>query len=158
MSTVVQRTINASPQRVAGEVWEFIIGLIAPDEKSAARKQLKDIAGIAGPIIGARYPEADAIVVHGNGPRVRIYCLYGEAAAAGDQAKEGKLASIPTENDWKLSFPCAEEDLEFFRKALKGKPARFSIRKLGDAVSGDPTTEEASVKASGFDPEAFLKL
>jgi hypothetical protein len=161
MSSVVQRTINASPQRVAGEVWAFIIDLIAPDAESPARRELKDIAGIAGPIIGSKYPESDPIVVHGNGPRVRIYCLYGETAATGDRAKESKLSSIPTENDWKLSLPCGEEDLNFFRNALKGKPSRFSIRKLGEAVSEDSDEdekEESSAKASGFDPEAFLKL
>lgn len=159
MSTVFQRTIKASPERLSSEVWELICSLVAPDASSAARKDLDKVAGLAGTIISARYPLNDGIVIYGGGPRVRFYCIYDEAAASGDGAKEEKLAASPTDGDWKMSFPCGKDDLEWLKKGHKDMPARFSIRALGESVEGDEKIESGarSPATGAINVDAFLK-
>jgi hypothetical protein len=158
MSTVFQRTVRASPQRAADAVWQVIVTLIAPDAATTARKELNSIAGIAGTIISARYPEHDAIVVYGNGPRVRIYCIYDESAVSGNGAKEDALPCNPAEGDWKMSLPCAADDLEWLKKALMGKSARFSLRALGEDIDEEEVPRgESKTNSASMNLDAFLK-
>jgi hypothetical protein len=159
MSTVYQRTIKASPDRLSSEAWTVICALAAPDPKSSARKDLESVAGLAGTIISARYPLEDGIIIYGGGPRVRFYTIYDENAVSGENAKEDKLPSCPTEGDWKLSFPCGKEDLEWLKKTLEGKSKRFSIRALGetvDAAEKDESEKNQSQSSASINTDAFL--
>lgn len=160
MSTVYQRTIRASPERLSSEAWAVICALAAPDPGSSARKELESVAGLAGTIISARYPLDDGIIIYGGGPRVRFYCIFDENSVSGESAKEDKLPSSPTEGDWKLSFPCGKEDLAWLKKTLEGKSKRFSLRALGEAVDSaeeDESAQNQSQSSASVNTDAFLK-
>jgi hypothetical protein len=78
--SVVARTFVSVPERSAVETWSRIVELIAPNHHSAARKELATVAGVACSCISDEALADDPIVVHGVGPRLRIYALYGDDA------------------------------------------------------------------------------
>jgi hypothetical protein len=134
-----------------------IVDLLAPDKQSDARRELESIAGIASNLIADEAFEGAAGVVYGSGPRVRLYCLYGDKAISGDKASESALAFNPTEGDWRMSLPCPAEDLAWVRGALKERSSRITARDKDEDVEeeGDPEGRKAS---AGFeiDTEAFF--
>ena len=155
--TVVARRIVATPERSAFEAWAVIANLLAPEAISDARKELQSVAGIASNLIADEALADVPAVVFGSGPRVRVYCLYGDEAISGDNASETALAFNPTEGDWQMSLPCPADDLEWVREALKKKSNRITARQIGDDVDGQERSEEHRLVA-GFeiDREAFL--
>ena len=115
--TVLARTIRAVPYRGASEAWDLITDLLA-SAPGAARDELIRVGGIAASVIASEVPKNDPVVVWGTGPRLRIYCLFGEEAILGDDANEQKLAESPTDGNWYMSLPCREEDLTWITTAL----------------------------------------
>jgi len=113
----VARKISSIPVRTSGETWKVIVNLISTGS-STARSELESINGIAASIIADEFPKNAPIIVIGAGPRVRIYCLYGEDAITGDDQNESTLATNPTGEDWQLYFPCPADDIEWLKKAL----------------------------------------
>jgi hypothetical protein len=153
--TVLARVVRATPFRPAGEAWEVIVGLLAPDG-GAARDELMKIAGVATSLIAAEAPKDDKIVVWGGGPLVRVSCVYDDDAITGDNANETKLARSPTDGDWRMSLPCAEEDLTWVQAALAKKSARITARKFGEKLDTDADEGESAATAT-IDKEAFLR-
>jgi hypothetical protein len=153
--TVLARVVRATPHRSAGEAWEVIVGLLAPNG-GAARDELMKIAGVATSLIAAQAPKDDKIVVWGGGPRVRMSCTYDEDAITGDDSNETKLARSPTEGDWSMSLPCPEEDQKWVQAALANKSTRITARKLGEKIDTD-ADEGGSAAAATIDKEAFLR-
>jgi hypothetical protein len=153
--TVLARVVRATPHRPAGEAWEVIVGLLAPDG-GAARDELMKVAGVATSLIAAGAPRDDKIVIWGGGPRVRVTCVYGDDAITGDGSFETKLARSPTEGDWSMSLPCPEEDLTWVQSALAKKSIRITARKLGEKLDTD-AEESQSAAAATIDKEAFLR-
>lgn len=153
MATVIVRRIVASPVRSASDVWKVIVALLA-ESGSDAHSELLGVTGVASSLIASEAMQDAPIVVHGCGSRVRIYCLYGEAAITGDNANETNLAFDPTAGDWKLSLPCPEEDLSWVQAALK-KSSRITARDITTTVD---TTESKDVDATAvIDLESFLR-
>lgn len=155
--TVVARRIVATPARPASDAWAVIVDLLAPDKQSDARRELESVAGIASNLIADEAFEGAAGVVYGSGPRVRLYCLYGDKAISGDKASESALAFNPTEGDWRMSLPCPAEDLAWVRGTLKERSSRITARDKDEDVEeeGDSEGREAS---AGFEinTEAFF--
>src|SRR5579884_2854037 len=71
--TTVARTFVSVPERSATETWDAIVALIAPDSDSAARTELLVVAGVACSCIADEALASDPIIVHGVGPRLRVY-------------------------------------------------------------------------------------
>ncbi len=162
--TIVARTIISVPERSASATWEHIVELIAPDGGSAARRELAAVAGVACSCIADEALRDDPLVVHGVGPRLRIYALYNDDAVEGDGANESPLSYVPTDGDWSMSIPCLPDDLEWVQRSLKAATARVTARALGAAVAGDSTGEEnrSSGAATGaaslaVDYDAFFR-
>lgn len=155
--TVVARRIIATPARPASEAWAVMVDLLAPDKESDSRKELESVAGIASNLIADEAFEDAAGVVYGSGPRVRLYCLYGDKAISGDRASESALAFIPTEGNWRMSLPCPPEDLAWVSGALKEKSSRITARDKDEDVDEEGASGERKSSA-GFeiDTEAFL--
>ncbi len=153
--TVLARVVRATPHRSAGEAWDVIVGLLAPNG-GAARDELMKVAGVATSLIAAEAPKVDKMVVWGGGPRVRISCVYDEDAITGDNASETKLARSPTDGDWSMSLPCPEDDLTWVQAALAKKSTRITARKLGEKLDTD-ADEGSSATATTPDEEAFLR-
>jgi hypothetical protein len=131
--SVYARKFAATPIRTASETWAAISELISK-ENSAARTELVSVTGIASCLIADETPKDNPIIVFGNGPRLRIYCLYGEDAVVGDDKDESDLSWNPTEGDWKMRLPCGSEDLEWVQKALGQSSSRITAY--------DPAAEE----------------
>lgn len=154
--SVISRRVVASPVRTASETWAVITSLLAPSNGDG-RKELDSIAGVVCSLIGEESPANDPIVVWGNGPRVRVYCLFGEDAITEDGKSEDALAKSPTEGDWAMSLPCPEEELSWISKELAKHSTRITARKLGDAVPDDESASKSANTTTEIDHEAFFR-
>lgn len=137
--SVVARRFAASPARIPSATWEKIVDIISA-ESDSVKKELNAIAGIASSLIADETPLKDAITVIGSGPRLRIYCLYGEDAIS-DEPNEASLSWKPFEGDWDIFFPVHEADLGWVTKALKEKNSRFKTYKTGDQIDEEKAEE-----------------
>jgi hypothetical protein len=154
--TVIARRFASVPERSAVDTWNAIVELIAPDPRSSARTELAAVAGVACSVIASEM--SAPIVVYGSGPRLRIYCLYGDEAIEGDNVSEGALTYVPTEGDWRMSLPCPEEELEWVQKSLRSY-TRVSARDEDEDV-GDEKSEDRSARGEGaptVNLDAFLR-
>lgn len=156
MSTVA-RNFASIPARSASETWTAIIAILAPDSSSEAYVELKSVSGIASSIISRETCEAAPMVVHGGpGPRVRVYCTHGEDAIAGEGLNEGPLATIPTQDSWKMSLPCPKDDLDWISDELKKKSSRISAREMSEPVEGESEPAGAA-SLTEVNMEAYLR-
>jgi hypothetical protein len=134
--SVIARRVAASPARTGTQTWDLIRDLLfsgwsAPPSLTAA-------AGPAASSIAERVPEASPFVLTGAGPRVRVYCLYGDDAVEGDDANEAPVDLEGDGSDWTLWLPCHADDLAWGETVLVATPRV----KAYDAAQGLP--EEAS--------------
>lgn len=144
MSTVIVRKIAAIPVRTSSEAWEVMRNLIAPDAASPARAILDRAAGAVCSAIASEVMADDPVVVHGSGPRVRLYCLYDEDAMSGEDTSEGKLPEVPTKDDWRMSVPVTEEDFKWSAEAIKACAPHITVRIAGEEVAdADPNGNES---------------
>ena len=152
--TVVSRRIAATPGRSASAAWERIVDLIAPSA-GPARSELQNIAGLASTVISDEALKSDACVVYGSGPRLRIYCVYGDDAVAGENTNESTLTFTPTDEPWHMSLPCLSEDLAWIGDALKKKSTHVVAREIGTDVEDEP--QKAATVGAVVNREAFLR-
>jgi hypothetical protein len=154
--TVIARRFASVPERSAVDTWNAIVELIAPDPRSTARTELAAVAGVACSLIASEM--SAPIVAYGSGPRLRIYCLFGDDAIEGDNVSEGALTYVPTEGDWRMSLPCPEEELGWVQKSLRSS-TRVSARDEDEDV-GDEKSEDRSARGEGVPTvnlDAFLR-
>ncbi|HYC49760.1 MAG TPA: hypothetical protein VEB19_01500 [Gemmatimonadaceae bacterium] len=135
--TTVARTFASLPKVYATDTWERIVQLIAPDPRSAARTELAAVAGVMCSCITDEALRDDALTVFGSGPRVRIYCVYGDDAMDGDKVQDSPLSFVATDGDWRMSVPCLTEDLDWVSKALAVNSKRVTARATGTDVNND---------------------
>lgn len=154
--TVVARRVAATPARSASEAWCVIVNLVAPSD-DAARKELQGIEGVASCIIAEEALKSDACVVHGSGPRLRVYCLYNEDAITGEDTHEAPLTFCPTEGDWRMSLPCPADDLDWVQTALKERSAHVVAREVGTGVDEEESDKSTTAKGAVINREAFLR-
>jgi len=143
--SVVARRFAASPARIPSATWEKIVNIISI-ESDSTKKELNAIAGIVSSLIADETPLNDAITVIGSGPRLKIYCLYGEDAIS-DEPNESSLSWKPFEGYWEIFFPVHEPDLGWVTKALGEKSKRFKTYKIGDKIGEEQTEENNSGSA-----------
>lgn len=154
--TVVSRRVAATPQRSASEAWAVIVDLLAPTP-GPSKTELQRIAGIVSCLIADEAVEKAAIVVHGSGARVRVYCLYGDEAITGENVKEAPLSFTPTEGTWHMSLPCHPDDLDWVQKALRTHSTRVFAREIGAPVEAEGTDSSGTQKGAAVNREAFLR-
>jgi hypothetical protein len=154
--TVIARRFASVPERSAVDTWNAIVELIAPEPNSGARNDLAAVAGVACSLIASEL--SAPIVVYGSGPRLRMYCLYGDDAIEGDNVAEGALTYVPTEGDWRMSLPCPEEELEWVQTSLRSS-ARVSARHEDEEVDDEKSEDRAtgSEGAPTVNLDAFLR-
>lgn len=155
MSSVVVRRVASTPSRTAAETWRRIIELVAPQTESAARAELESAAGVACSSISSEATASDPIVVMGSGPRVRMYCIFGEDAVVGEDVNEDALAQTATEGDWSMSIPCLPEDVNWSNQALAAASSRISARSTGEDVP--ERADGKGARAARIDTSEFTK-
>lgn len=160
MSTLARR-IRATPERGSSDAWQLIIDLIAPKD-GAARRELLGIEGIASSIISTESSKDAPMVVRGKGPRLKIYCLYGDDAISGEDANEAALAGCPTDGDWVMSLPADADDVTWIKDALAKQSTHVKVREKseafddGESQSKQAASSVAAIKAA-INMEAFLR-
>ena len=154
-ATVITRRVRSTPHRTATTTWQAIIDVLAPQHE-LVRQELLSIAGIAGSVISDEVLKDHPIVVWGNGPRLRLYCLYGEQAIEGETANENALTFSPTEGTWQMSIPTPPEDRAWIDAALKKRSSHIVARDINDAVESESSREGAVIeKTLVINQEAF---
>lgn len=157
MSTVARRFVSV-PQRSSRDTWEAIASLLAPDTAGDAHQELMKVQGVGSSLISREAMESAPIVVYGGpGPRVKIFCIYGSDAIAGDGANEDSLATVPTQGDWKMSLPCPAEDLSWVQDALKAVSGRITARDMSTSVAENDGVGEKQAVTQEVNMEAFLR-
>lgn len=154
--TIVSRTFASVPARSAQGTWDAIVDLIVPSSASPARRELGEVAGVACSIIAGEMRAP--IVVYGAGPRLRIYCVYGDDAIEGSAVDEEPLSFIPTDGEWRMSLPCPAEELPWVRRNL-ARSRRVSARdeSEGPAVEQEDDNRVSPLTAPAVDRDAFLR-
>lgn len=156
--SVIARRIRVTPERSAMEAWSVITGLISAPG-SEARRELGAVGGIAACLIADETPRESPIVVTGVGPRLRIYCLYGEDAVIGEDGNESPLTWSPTDGNWKMWLPAFGEDLEWVKREFAKRGPRIVAYELEkgepEGESARPQKGEASLAVN---VEAFKNL
>lgn len=156
--SVVSRKLRATPVRSSSETWEVIALLLAPDDSSDAHVELMSVSGTAASLISSDAMKDAAVVCTGSGPRVRIYCLYGEDAITGDDANESPLQHCPTDEEWEASLPCPTKDLDWVNRSLKEQSNRITARDMSARLGPKEEEKQKSNSASAsVDTEAFLR-
>jgi hypothetical protein len=156
MSTVASRRFRSSPEREAGSTWTAIVDLLTQGRGGDARAELLAVEGIAASVIAERTVENVPIVVTCSGPRTRIYCLYDEDAVDGANANEDPLGFNPLNGDWRVSLPCAEDDLAWVQRALNKHGSRITARGLDEAISAGDREQPDGARELTVDPKGFL--
>jgi hypothetical protein len=151
MTTVVSRRLRSVPHRSAIDAWNLLIEVVTAQSGPESRAELESVRGIASSVIAEQTPQDAPIVLHGAGPRVRIYCIYDDAAIEGDGHDEKPLSFDPFDGAWELSLPCKSEDLAWVTEALRKKSARIVARDettglATDAVKGHATALEVNLE------------
>ena len=155
MSTVVSRKVAAVPERSASEAWSVIMGILSKSG-SAGRTELEKVAGVAASLISDECFFSSPAIVSGSGPKVRVYCVYGEDSVSGDGVKEDALTFEAASGDWSMSLPCRADDLQWVSKELKTKSKRITARDL--SKESEAMSSRVAVPDSvEVDVEAFLK-
>src|SRR5581483_1508228 len=117
--------------------------------------ELNKLNGVLGQLICSESFVNEPIVVHGGGPRVRMYCVYNDEAVEGDDADERTLTASPTGDGWSISVPCSDEDFDWVAKELGKIGQRATARRFGEEIADE--SEEKSSASANIDMEAFLK-
>jgi len=156
--TIIARSIASTPARTASETWDVIVRLISAVD-SQTRKEMNQISGFAASIIADELPKESPIVVAGSGPRLRIYCVYGEDAITGEDCDEGSLAWNPTESGWRMYLPSVNEDLGWISDALRARSERVLAYDANEGVPEEAPEVERSERTSKFsiDLGGFLR-
>ena len=146
MSTVVARRILASPARLSSAVWQKITDLVTNGD-SASVAEFTKVKGIGSCLINDEVLEKYPLVVKNKGPRLRVYCLYGEDAVSTEEKNEETLSWSPTAESWHAFLPCLSGDLEEMAKLLAGKSKKFSVYDVEKGMpDDDPGADESSVE------------
>ena len=139
--SVIARRVAASPARTATQAWAVVTDVLFSEWASPPR--LDAAVGAASSSIADGLPRTAPFVLTGAGPRVRVYCLYGDDAIEGDDANESPIDLDGTDADWTLWLPCDADDLDWVTESLA------SLQRVTpyDAAVGLPD-EAASAQAT----------
>jgi len=151
MSTVARRFV-ASPVRLSSAVWRNISNLIAGTD--AAALEFANVAGVASSLINDEMFANNPMVIKNKGPRLRVYCLYGDNAISEDDKNEDKLSWDPTAHEWHVFLPCSGEEFDEFTDLLQGKSNKFTVYNVEKGVpdseprDGDVGNSSAQMSAN----------
>lgn len=159
-ATVIARRVCATPQRLSSDVWSIISGLLQGDHST--KMDFASVAGIGSYLVENESLKDAALVVWGAGPRVRVYCLYGDDAITGEDANESPLLESPTDGDWQMSLPAHADDVDWIRASLTAKGiSRITVRELSEPVPDDQDgNQRTQSKAQSWqvNEEVFRRL
>lgn len=155
--TTLARKVNAIPARLASEAWQRIVDLVAPTNESA-RAELRLVGGLGASLITREAMAKSPIIVSGEGPRIRIYCVYGTDAIEGEKANEAVLPDSPAESGaWAMSLPCPSEDLEWIAASLRKKSTLVTARDMSETDLPEAANATTAAATATINVESFLE-
>jgi hypothetical protein len=156
VTTVISRTVRSVPFRSASDTWQLMIDILTAAGGSVHRAELVSVSGIASALIAEKTAQDAPIILMGGGPRVRLYTLFDDAALEGESGNETPLSFDPFKGDWKLSFSCPDEDLDWVRAALVDKSKRVTARTASESIV--VSVSKSLPTAIELDVAGFMKL
>jgi hypothetical protein len=158
MSTVA-RHFTASPARLSSATWQAISELICKTDRDAAA-EFANVSGLASSLINERYFANNPLVLKNKGPRLRVYCIYGEDAVTEEGVNEDDLSWSPTCGEWHAFLPCSADEYDEMAASLKGKSVKFSIYNIEKGIPDDTQNEmaDSQTTAASVDWGAFKNL
>ena len=150
--SVIARRVASTPKRTAADTWQVIIDMVS-DQSSTARKTLESIAGVVSAIMVDEVPAEAPIVFTGKGPRIRIYCVYGEETLLDENCNEEPFVQKLTTEDWHMYLPCAKEDWKWVSESLSAVSNFITIYdkdKELDTEKGTDETASLTIDTSSF--------
>jgi len=159
--SIVARHFAATPERLPSATWNKITALVCSGEQKATA-EFQKVAGLASSVIADRSMENHPLIIVNDGPRLRVYCLYGDKAISEDDRNEAPLSWNPVAGKWHGYLPCGAEDFDEYASLVKSQSSRFSVYNVEEGFEqdeGKPENEKAAVAAGGLkiDWEAFSK-
>ena len=155
MATVVKRVFRSNPHRTSYDTWVAISDILTRSN-SGARSELDRASGVASSIIADMACSDSPIIVSCSGPQTRIYCVYGDDAIDGANAKEDSLAFDPLQGDWRVSLPCDGEDLDWIQSELEAIGSRITAREKSESGS-QLSSQTTQAKGPRVNTEEFMK-
>ena len=157
--SIVARKFNASPARLSSATWKAITALVCQNDGDAT-KEFQKVDGVASSLINERLFKDNPMVVKNEGPRLRVYCLYGEDATTSEDSNEDGLSWKPTAKQWHALLPCSADELKELTAILKEKSLKFSVYDVEKGIPDDAGEEktEKSSSAVAVDWQAFKGL
>ena len=137
----LRRDIASIPVRSAKETWQVITGLVA-GANTVDRAQLDAASSIMESLLADELPAQVPIVFKGVGPRVVIYCAYGEDAMEVEFDVD-PLPSTPTAGDWRVTAPCEADDVEWMNEALRNRAPRITVHDANEQPEEDVSSATA---------------
>lgn len=150
--SVISKRIAATPKRTAIEAWQIICELVS-ESSSPARKVLLSASGVAAAIISDEILQSTPIVLTGDGPRLKFYCVYGEDGLSDENCNEESLVKYPTMNAWHVYLPCDSQDLPWINAALVSISSYITAYDKNEALEIEEASE--NTEALTFDPIIF---
>lgn len=144
----LRRDVASIPLRSAKETWQVITDLVT-EASTVDRAHLDSAASIMESLIADELPARVPIVFKGSGPRIVVYCLYGEDAMDAGLAIDS-LSTKPTTGDWRATAPCEREDVEWMNGSLRTRAPRISVHDVGE-VPEEEEAADAARSGAAFD-------
>jgi len=132
--------------------------MLTRGEASTKSRELAAVAGIASSVIVDQSAAHAPIIVTCDGPRTRIYCVHDDDSLDESAANESTLGFDPLEGGWKVSLPCATEDLIWVQRALKQHSQRVTARDMAEGTSlSESGAASSNVTALHVDLQELFK-
>ena len=157
--SIVARRFAATPERLPSATWNAITALVCGAEQKP-KAEFQKVAGLASSVIADRSMENHPLVIVNDGPRLRVYCLYGDKAISEDDRSEAPLSWNPTAGKWHGYLPCGPEDFDEYATLVKGQSSSFTVYNIEEGFERDEGEAEKGAAATGgitVDWEAFNK-
>jgi hypothetical protein len=151
----IRRNVASIPARSAKETWRAITDLVTGTD-SVDSDQLDAAASIMESLIADELLASAPIVFKGAGPRVVIYCLYGEDAMEAELDID-QLIDNPTAGDWRATAPCEAADNDWMNKTLNSRAPRICVHDVSEEPKEEETGKVPQNSALTIDWEALRK-
>lgn len=138
--TVIARYIRATPHRTADETWTFIANLICRDDANA-NAEFHKVNGVGLFLVADEILKNFPLVIIGSGPRLRVYCIYDEAAIVDGDANEDDLSWSPTPGSWKCHIPCPKDEKAWIEKLISKAPIHFTVYDPDDGIDNESAAD-----------------
>jgi len=146
---VINRYVKASPERTSSETWTAIKAMLVGSNLNA-KTEFEKVTGVISAHIGEEKLKNHPLILTGGGPRVRVFCHYGDDAIEID-SNETSINEYDFNTDWKILVPIESGD-EWVRDELATRSSRFQVYDADNGYTGEHVakSEEMEIDLDGL--------